>query len=220
MKLITFQSIDTLKDLINKGYLECNNNIDLKNKKIYDYIVKKMNDRIDNKYNTKYPLWCWVKCYNSICPSKHKGKKVDGFDVKIVFHKDEKDVFITDFRRYSFLLNNKFIPNNLDELKEYQIELNKYNITDKELLDYIRNNNARNDIEFIKICKKIEDSFDKCITDDSDILQGCIWRIYLNEIESIEILKSDGYIYGSLNYIRSNGKRMDWIKDYYKKLKE
>ena len=37
--------------------------------------------------------------------------------------------------------------------------------------------------------------------------------------EKIEILKNDGYRYGSLNYIRSNGKRINWIKDYYKKLK-
>ena len=219
MKLVTFQSMDALKDLINKGYLECNNNIDFKNKKIYDYIVSKMNEKIVNKYNTKYPLWCWVKCYNGICPPKHKGNKVDGFDVKITFNKDIKDVFITDFRRYSFLLNNKFIPNSLNELSIFKSELKKYKITDKELLDYIRNkDDVRRDTDFIKMCKKIESSFDRCITTDSDILQGCIWRINLNEIESIEILKDDGYVYGSLNYIRSNGKRMNWIKDYYKKL--
>lgn len=219
MKLVTFQSMDALKDLITKGYLECNNNIDLKNKKIYDYIVDKMNKKIENKYNTKYPLWCWVKCYNNICPSKHKGNKVEGFDVKITFNKDIKDVFITDFRRYSFLLNNNFIPNSLNELNIFNIELKKYKITDKELLDYIRNkDNVRCDKEFIRMCKKIESSFDRCITTDSDILQGCIWRIDLDEIESIEILKDDGYVYGSLNYIRSNGKRLDWIKDYYKKL--
>ena len=38
-------------------------------------------------------------------------------------------------------------------------------------------------------------------------------------IENIEILKNDGYRYGSLNDIRSNGKRINWINDYYKKLK-
>ena len=220
MKLVTFQSIDALKDLINKGYLECKN-IDLKYKKIHDYIVNKMNKQIENKYNTKYPLWCWVKCYNSICPPKHKGKKVNGFDVKITFNKKDEDVFITDFRRYSFLLNNKFIPNNIKELKKINSELKKYNITDNELLDYIRNkDDIRNDNEFIQMCKKIESSFKRCITDDSDILQGCIWRIDFSEIDSIEILKDDGYTYGSVNYIRSNGKRMDWIKDYYKKLGE
>ena len=219
MKLVTFQSMDALKDLINKGYLECNNNIDLKNKKIYDYIVDKMNEKIENKYNTKYPLWCWVKCYNNICPSKHKGNKVEGFDVKITFNKNIEDVFITDFRRYSFLLNNQFIPNSLKELKEYKEELEKNNITNQQLLNYIRNKeNVRFDKEFISMCKKIKKSFDRCITVDSDILQGCIWRININEIESIEILKDDGYVYGSINYIRSNGKRMDWINDYIKKL--
>lgn len=219
MKLVTFQSMDALKSLINNGYLECNNKIDIKYQKIYDYIVNKMNEKVDNKYNTKYPLWCWVRCYNSVCPPKHKGKKVDGFDVKITFYKEEKDVFITDFKRYSFLLNNKFIPNNLKELNEFKEELDKYHITDEALKDYIRNNdNVRYDKDFIKICKKIENSFDRCITTDSDILQGCIWRIDMSDIESIEILKDDGYVYGSVNYIRSNGKRVDWIKDYYKKL--
>lgn len=219
MKLVTFQSMDALKSLINNGYLECNNKIDIKYQKIYDYIVNKMNEKVDNKYNTKYPLWCWVRCYNSVCPPKHKGKKVDGFDVKITFYKEEKDVFITDFKRYSFLLNNKFIPNNLKELNEFKEELDKYHITDEALKDYIRNNdNVRYDKDFIKICKKIENSFDRCITTDSDILQGCIWRIDISDIESIEILKDDGYVYGSVNYIRSNGKRVDWIKDYYKEL--
>ena len=221
MKLVTFQSLDALKDLINKGYLECNGNIDIKNRKIYDYIVNKMNISIDNKYNTKYPLWCWVRCYNGICPPRHRGKRVNGFDVKITFNKKDEDVFITDFRGYSFLLNNQFIPNNLGELNKYKEELFKYNISDKELLDYIRNtDNFRSDKDFINMCKKIEDSFDRCITDDSDILQGCIWRIDLSDIESIEILKDDGYVYGSLNYIRSNGKRMDWIKDYYGRISD
>ena len=52
--------------------------------------------------NAKYPIWCWVKCYNNICPPKHRGKPVEGFDVKISFTKSKEDVFITDFRRYSF----------------------------------------------------------------------------------------------------------------------
>ena len=45
----------------------------------------------------------------------------------------------------------------------------------------------------MKICNKIKESFDKCITKDSDILQGCVWRINLDEIESIEILQDEIY---------------------------
>ena len=66
------------------------------------------------------------------------------------------------------------------------------------------------------MCKEIEKSFDKCITNDSDVLQGCVWRINLSEVESIEILNDKSYRYGSLNYIRKNGKRINWREDYYK----
>ena len=77
----------------------------------YKWVLNKMNERIPNPNNVDYPLWCWVKCYNGICPPKKKGKRVEDFDVKITFNKKEKDVFITDLRRYSFLLNNTYIPN-------------------------------------------------------------------------------------------------------------
>ena len=222
MKLVTFQSYEALKYLINNGYLECDpKNIDLsKTAKVYDYIIDMMNKSIKNNSSAKYPLWCWVKCYNNICPPKHKGKKIEGFDVKITFNKDKKDIFITDFRRYSFLLNNILIPNSIKEKEEFDKLLKKYNITHEDLKAYIRNDkNKRSDKDFLNICQKIEKTFDRCITSDSDILQGCIWRIDLKDIEKIEILNDDSYTYGSLNYIRSNGKRFDWIKDYYKLLK-
>lgn len=223
MKLVTFQTLDALKDLLDKGYLECDKQKinQQKNGITYKWVIGKMNEKLENKFNTSYPIWCWVKCYNSICPPKIKGDKVEGYDVKITFYKNEKDVFITDFRRYSFLLNNMYIPDNLNDKNKFDKKLEKYNITKDEFKAYVRTDKykeCRNDKEFLEICNEINKSFDKCITKDSDILQGSVWRINLNEIEKIEILNEDGYRYGSLNYIRSNGKRMDWIKDFYKKL--
>ena len=38
-------------------------------------------------------------------------------------------------------------------------------------------------------------------------------------LEKIEILKEDGYSYGSINYVRNNGKRMDWIQLYLRNIK-
>lgn len=143
-----------------------------------------MNRKIYNKYNTEYPLWCWVKCYNNVCPVKRKGASVKGFDVKITFHKKEEDVFITDFRRYSFLLNNMYIPNSVEDKEMFLEELNKYNITFDDLKAYVRRDrykNYRTDNEYLEICKKIYNSFDRCITNASDILQGCVWRINLEE---------------------------------------
>ena len=224
MKLVTFQTNEAVKYLFEKGYLECDEkkiNIE-KVGPTYRWIIEKMNEKIDNPNKTRYPLWCWVKCYNGICPPKKKGKRVEGFDVKITFNKKEKDVFITDFRRYSFLLNNIYIPNTLKEKEEFDKELEKFKITKEELKAYVRPDKYsehRTDKDYIDVCNKIKNTFDRCITKNSDVLQGCIWKINLSEIEKIEILKDDGYVYGSLNYVRSNGKRIHWINDYYKKMK-
>lgn len=224
MKLITFQSLEALQSLINNGYLECNEKyIDIqKFGPTYQWVVEKMNQVVTNKNNVKYPIWCWVKCYNNICPPKHKGKPVDGFDVKITFHKNKEEVFITDFRRYSFLLNNTYIPLSLKDKKRFDSKLSNYNITSEDLRVLARKNSLnhpKTNQSLIQICDEIKKSFDRCITTDSDILQGCVWRINLEDIDKIEFLKDKSYRYGSLNYIRSNGKRIDWQKDFYKKLK-
>ncbi len=223
MKLVTFQSMEACKDLINKGYLECKEGyIDLKKAgPTYQWVLEKMEENVKKETGVKYPIWCWVKCYNNICPPKHKGEPVEGFDVKITFHKEEKDVFITDFRRYSFLLSNTYIPTSLEDKKIFDEELEKKGITKEELKAYVRPDkfpNHRTDKEFLDVCLKTRKSFDRCITTDSDVLQGCVWRIDMSEVEKIEILQDKTYRYGSLNYIRSNGKRINWQEDFYKKL--
>ena len=223
MKLVTFQSFDAVKDLFNKGYLETSSKF-LGEKQIptYNWIIEKMNQSIKNEFKAEYPIWCWVKCYNNICPKKRKGNPIKGFDVKITFNKDKKDVFITDFRRYSFLLNNMYIPSNIDEKNKFDNLLKEKNITHEELKAYVRPDKYdkhRTDKEYLEICQLIRQSFDKCITTESDVLQGCIWRLNMQDIEKIEILNDSEYIYGSLNYIRTNGKRINWREDFYKKLK-
>ena len=52
MKLITFQSLDAVRDLFTKGYLECDKskiNLD-KVGDIYSWVIEKMNKYIPNKY--------------------------------------------------------------------------------------------------------------------------------------------------------------------------
>lgn len=196
IKLITFQTIDAVRDLFDKGYLSANEkNIDLnKYGYAYKWITSKMNLYLNNENNVKYPIWCWVKCYNLICPKKVKGSSNGETIVKITFYKDEKDVFITDYIRYSFILNNIYIPKDLEDKEEFD----KLNHKDNE---------------------KILKSFDRCITKESDILQGCVWRINIDEIDKIEFISDNNYIYRSLNYIRKNNKRINWQEEFYKKLK-
>ena len=114
MRLVTFQQMAAVKSLFENGFLEYDPKYSLLSKyqMAYDFIKKEMEKQVENKNKTMYPIWCWVKCYNFICPPKRKGKRVEGFDVKITFNKDVSDVFVTDFKRYSFVLNNKYIPMN------------------------------------------------------------------------------------------------------------
>lgn len=95
-RLITFQSLDAFKDLVNQGFLECREEYVNTQKSgfAYSWIIEKMNTRIRNDATAKYPLWCWVKCYNHICPPKRRGEPVNGFDVKITFHKPENAVLL------------------------------------------------------------------------------------------------------------------------------
>lgn len=223
MKLVSFQSMEALKVLIDRGYLEVDDQyVDTKKYgRTYDWIIEKMNKVIPNEYDTKYPLWCWVKFKNGICPPKHKGAPAKGFDVKITFEKSKREVFITDYRRYSFLLNNIYIPDTKCDKEQFERELEKYGITTEELKAVVRNDKyryQRTERQFMDICSKIRESFDKCITEESDVLQGCIWRINLSEVSKIEILNDSGYRFGTFNYVRKNGKSFDWINDFYNKL--
>jgi len=220
MRLVSFQSMESLKVLINKGYLEADAQY-VNTKKygyVYDWVVEKMSKAVPNNYSVTYPLWCWVKFKNGICPPKHKGNPVKGFDVKITFEKNKEDVFITDYRRYSFLLNNIYIPDSKYDKEQYEKEIRKHGITTEELKAVVRSDKYTThltDKVFRDVCDKIRGSFDRCISEDSDVLQGCVWRINLHEVLKIEILNDSNYQFGSFNYLRKNGKTFDWIKDFY-----
>ena len=140
MKLVTFQTIEAVNDLFKKGYLECNKNkINIeKAGPTYKWVINKMNERIPNTNNVDYPLWCWVKCYNGIYPPKKKGKRVEGFDVKITFNKKKEDIFITDYRRYSFLLKNMYIPDSIEDKEKFDNKLKESNISLEDLKAYVR----------------------------------------------------------------------------------
>lgn len=222
MKLISFQPLSALQELERDGFLECKKEL-IDFQKVgptYNWVLSKMHKNTEG--SATYPLWCWVKCNNGICPPKRKGESVPSFEVKITFNKKEEEVFITDFKRYSFLLSNMYIPINYDDKISFDNELKSNNILLEELKAVARPDKfskVRKDDLFLKTCEKIQKSFDRCITTDAKILQGCVWRIDKSDVEKIEILKKDGYRYGSLNHINKKGVRYDAKEDFYKTLK-
>lgn len=223
MKLVTFQTMDALKELINKEVLCCDKKY-INFEKVgyaYNFIVSNMKKVIPSPENDMYPMWAWVKCHNSICPPKVK-KENNNTIVKITFNKPDNEVFVTDFALYSFVLNNIYIPKDKNDKQNFDKLLLKYNINTDDLRAFVRKDKYpchRTDKNYLSVCEKIYNSFDKIITDNGDILQGCVWDIKLCDVEKIEIINDKDYIYGSLNYVRANGQRFDWINDYYKKLK-
>lgn len=111
--------------------------------------------------NIKYPIWCLVKCYDGICPPTVKGKRVEGFDVKITFNKKKEDIFITDYRRYSFLLKNMYIPDGIEDKEKFDNKLKESNISLEDLKAYVRKINIlvieqiKNFLRYVMKFKKV-----------------------------------------------------------------
>ncbi len=216
MELITFQPESALKELVERRYLECNSQyVDTERYgRVYDWIVSHMRRQIEKPTGVQYPLWCWVKFKNSICPPRHRGQTISQSDsepkIRITFTKPPENVFITDYRRYSFLLNYRYIPESLNDQLQFEEKLGQHGL--EKNADWPSYRNCP------EICREIEKSFERCITSESDVLQGCVWRIYLSEVREIKFLRDPEYQYGTFNYLRKNGRRFNWIRDFYKRL--
>ncbi len=223
-KLVTFQTMEALKKLVNNGYLECEDRYvnTCKMGAAYDWILENMERSVKKEGNAHYPLWAWVKFKRGIYPPKHKREEAqENVTVRITFLKNEKDMLITDYRRYSFILNNLYIPVCRKDKEWFFHQMETENITREELKAYVRPDKYRmhrTDKGYLDLCARIRASWDRCITEDSDVLQACVWRINLCEVVSIELLQDGQYDYGTFNYVRGSGKRFDWQEDFYRRL--
>lgn len=214
IKCVTFQSLEFLENLIRDKEIVCDSaKASKKIPKAYEWVSGKLRDYsyVDG---VAFPIWCWVRCRNGICPPRVKGTPVPNFDCKITFHKQSSDVLVMDYAKYSFVLNNQYIPKDKKDYDRWLNLLFMRGITQEDLRAYHRidkYSSCRSDDLFKLTCREVHDSFDRCLTDLDNIQQGVFWKLGLSEVDSIEILHGDGYSYGSLNYVRSGGKRVNWI---------
>lgn len=223
MELITFQTLKAFKELIDQEYLLNNSKyIDLqKYGKIYEWILEKMNDKINVKpQSSSYPLWAWVKYGRRKCPSKHKTlnyfSKDEDILVKITFHKNEDDLLLTNFNRFSFLLNNWYIPTDKKDLEQFKLKLSKNHITNDDLKAFMRPDKFlehRQDKEYIEIVKEIRTRFDLILNTDDDTVQACFWQLDLKDIIQVEFINKKDC--SPRNY--KKGK--NYIKEYIEQLK-
>jgi len=197
MKLTTFQSIKAFENLQKKGFLITNPNFVNKEKYgiPYNWIISNMTN-IYNPYNAQYPLWAWVKYGKISCPPKHKTLAFFGDNedmvVKITFEKTDKDVLITDFVKYSFLLTNEYIPSNKFDEEQFNQFMIENNVTSEDLLAYTRRDKYpifRTDNDFDKVNSMVNHSFKKILELETNFLQGTVWDIKLEEVISSQFIK-------------------------------
>ena len=218
MKLVTFQTKEAWKVLQKKGILIANvANIDLQKYGVpYDWIVDKMKKRqISPQHGEKYPLWAWAKCGSSISPKKKKNinHTVQNL-VKITFEKPDKEVLVSDYIAYSFILNGQIVPKNKKEYISFLKEMEKKGISLEDLKNSVRHkNNSRIPID------KIQKSWKRIFDLKSYIHQACIWNIKAEDVREVEILDDPNYLYGSTNAKRKDGSRPDWKEVYLTFLK-
>ena len=218
MKLTTFQTLKAYNQLISKGYLVVDSNY-VNTKKYgvpYNWIVEKMNN-INNPYNATYPLWSWYQ-YGGISHPR-KNTLLPFFDednviVKITFQKDDKDVLLTDFVKYCFMLTNEYLPSDKKDFDNFNKLMIDYKVSKEDLLQYIRRdkyNSYRNDDNFTYINSMINKSYDRILNIESNIIQATIWDIKKEDIINIEFIKKEE--------CNKRKHTIDYRKKYISKLK-
>ena len=216
MKLVTFQTREALNTLQNNGVLISEvPYIDLQKYGVpYNWMINEMkNKNIFPQNKEQYPLWAWAKCGASIGPKKRKNITGEIQDVvKIIFEKPNKDVLLSDYMAYSFLLSGHIVPKNQQEYKNFLDKMERQNISLEELKNFVRSKPVKPNT--IKQFSEIQKSWERVFDLKSRIYQACVWNIKMSEVLKIELLNDTNYIYGIMNAKRLDGSRPDWKKKY------
>ena len=198
MELVTFQTLKAYNKLKKDGYLI----VDPKYINInkygvpYNWIVNKMK-HINNPYNASYPLWSWYS-YGKL-KNPRKNTLLPFFDdndqiVKITFNKEDKDLLLTDFIKYSFMLTNEYLPSSKEDYIYFNNLMKENNVTKEDLIKYVRKDKyerCREDENFNKINNLIKQSYDRILTLSSSYIQATIWDIKMNDVVSIEFINKE-----------------------------
>ena len=140
MRLVTYQTVEAVEHLlktgslfIDKDSLEFTSPYLFKEnerfKVLYDYICKNMQDLAGKSDEIIYPLWGWYTVNgrrNIPKTNDHFYKGMYRLEIEI----DRKDVLLTDFDKYCYLLNSSYLPKDEKEKEWYQT--NMFQISEKQ----------------------------------------------------------------------------------------
>ena len=126
MRLWTIQPLEVLEIIKQKGEFVCNPNYsDSDFKSAYYWLVKQMDNRgIEHPYGLELPIWAW---YKTDWENKKPDLEQEDFSdskknlVCIELEIDDKDVLLTDFYAWHYVLNDSFLDSSHDE-KEWDLQ--------------------------------------------------------------------------------------------------
>ena len=219
MRLVTFQSLEAFKDLKRKGVLKVPASFSNANSKKYDvpyhFIMTEMKKKLPDS-DAIYPLWAWEKCGGFIAPRKRKNilNIRKPAKVKITFSKPDKEVFLSDYMAYSFILSGHIVPKNKAEYALFLKAIVNLGIDLKELKAFVRK--EKTSLKVKQLFPEIKKTWFRIFNLKSNVHQACIWDIKLEEVEKVELCDDPQFLYNSMNPLRPDGTRPDWKKEYLK----
>lgn len=140
MRLVTYQTVEAVERLLKDGVLFIGEN-DLQftapytnqenphYKDLYNYIVKNMENLDGKTEQTIFPIWAWY----TVNGKRHISKENDQFYkgmYRLEIEVDRKDVLLTDFDKYCYLLNSSYLAK--DEKDKEWYEKNMFQISDEK----------------------------------------------------------------------------------------
>lgn len=126
MRLWTIQPLEVLEIIKQEGEFVCNPNYsDPDFKRAYHWLVKQMdNHGIEHPYGLELPIWAW---YKTEWENKKPDLEQEDFSsnrnnlVCIELEINDKDVLLTDFYAWHYVLNDSFLDSSHDE-KEWDLQ--------------------------------------------------------------------------------------------------
>lgn len=196
MKLWTIQPISVYNELIRQGKIFMHIDfVDENFKEAYQWMIGQMNIKISPAPSNKYsPIWAWNQ-YNGenakkpdLRSSGYLPKGTKG--VRIEFHKPDKEVLLSDYNLWHYVLNYWCIHDNEDQDKLFDHLLKSYRVEfgDKEKYP----DNIRSIIEksWLKIFDMQYDSDYSTNKFENKAIQATLWSLKSSEISKVDFFKA------------------------------
>lgn len=191
MTLWTIQPISVFEELKKEGVFRCNpslaeNIVDEFNfKDSYDWLISEMENYIGKKpIGVSYPIWAWhTRNWKHRKPDLREAgyEKRGNLCVLLEIEKPDKEVLLSDFDAWHFVLNNWYLGDSRNE-EEWNKEDDWFEKLDKQ---------TQNELK-LKSWQKIFDvsPFKSDWTSKGCYIQANFWELSLNEVKGYQIFKA------------------------------